>query len=270
VLFTLLLTALSLPKAQQTTRAVQTTLIQLRSRFNLARRFLRLFRFLDSFHSSYLLASTVPSAAASVPLETWLDIIGRSLMGMYGLLESATLPDLLEVQGLQIWGSEWTPTLNVEAQRYWFLALACAVLSGLVKVVKVFAYAPVPATGSGYGTGEQEKKGTEEELVKGEGEDKGDVKLEWEKERERLRAVVARRKEERRAWRREVRRRSTGLMRRVVADGLDLLLPGSVIGWVKVDPSMLGLAAFVSTGLTALEVWERCGTVIRSRHGDPA
>ncbi len=87
---------------------------------------------------------------------------------------------------------------------------------------------------------------------------------EWDhnRERERLREIVRRRKEQQRAWRRRVVARSTVILRRIVADSLDLLVPASVLGWISAEPGTVSLAMFVSTALTAAEVWERCGAEV--------
>ena len=47
--------------------------------------------------------------------------------------------------------------------------------------------------------------------------------------------------------------------RRLVADGLDLAVPGSVVGWVPWGPVTVGWCMLGSTVLTGWEVWERCG-----------
>ncbi|KAK4042342.1 hypothetical protein C8A01DRAFT_33545 [Parachaetomium inaequale] len=49
------------------------------------------------------------------------------------------------------------------------------------------------------------------------------------------------------------------VVRRLVADVMDLGLPGSVVGWVPLVPGTVGLLMLGSTVLTGLEVWERCG-----------
>ena len=47
--------------------------------------------------------------------------------------------------------------------------------------------------------------------------------------------------------------------RRLLADGLDLAVPGSVVGWVELEPVTVGWCMLGSTVLTGWEVWERCG-----------
>ncbi|KAJ9151416.1 hypothetical protein NKR23_g3105 [Pleurostoma richardsiae] len=238
-------------------------LLALRGNVAMARRWFRLFRFVESFNGAYKLyaslsAPAIPAASsekggkAATPAakamagggaEVWLDILSRSFNGMYLLLETVTLPDALGIDGLRPWGALAGP-LFVESQRFWFLALACSALSGAVKLTKVFAHAPVPETGEGYGLGE--KEGEEE-------------RPEWERERERLRRAVAARKAQRVAWRREVKTRSRGIVRKLAADFLDMAIPGAVVGWVRVDAGTVGVVMLVTTYLTGKEVWERCG-----------
>ncbi|KAK4103270.1 hypothetical protein N658DRAFT_494600 [Parathielavia hyrcaniae] len=49
------------------------------------------------------------------------------------------------------------------------------------------------------------------------------------------------------------------IWRRLVADMLDLSVPGSMVGWVSLSPGKVGLLMLGSTVLTGMEVWERCG-----------
>ncbi|KAH6842929.1 hypothetical protein B0I37DRAFT_436895 [Chaetomium sp. MPI-CAGE-AT-0009] len=49
------------------------------------------------------------------------------------------------------------------------------------------------------------------------------------------------------------------VVRRLVADVMDLAVPGSVVGWVPLEPRTVGLLMLGSTVLTGMEVWERCG-----------
>ncbi|KKY35171.1 putative AoPex11B [Diaporthe ampelina] len=184
------------------------------------------------------------------PAEAWLDIFGRTFNGMYLLLESLCLVDALQVPTFSLWGPEWFSILFVEGQRFWFFGLGCGVASGMVKIVKLLAYAPVPPTGEGYGTGE---KRDESEMA------------DWEKERERLRKIMWARKEQRKLWKSNIKTKSKGLARKCMADLLDMVMPGSVVGWWKVDQGTLGFILIITTYLTGWEVWERCGRELESR-----
>lgn len=270
----------------------RTVLSGLRSRVALARRFFRIFRFLDNFQSAYtrylaLSALSHPPAAGNTTthahahrahrrravLEAYLDILSRSLNGMYLLLESAGLPDALGVEGLAPWGEARAARLHLEAQRFWFLALVFAVAAAVVRTPGIFVVAAATAQGHHlHPPGSQEQQGPKEAAMEAEmdeggrgGEEKegggGDEDDDWDfyREREKLRAIVRQRKEMRVVWRRTVARRSKVLMRRLAADILDLAVPGSVVGWVKMEPGTVAVAMLFSTLLTGWEVWDRCG-----------
>ena len=76
-----------------------------------------------------------------------------------------------------------------------------------------------------------------------------------EKELQRLQNTTA----ETGQKRREVRRRLHGLGRNVVANALDVVLPGVIVGWVDASPGTVGLAMFTTTVLTGMDVCQRCG-----------
>ena len=266
----LLLSLVSLAKPGFTVdRAVVLAILDgFRSRVALARRFFRVFRFLESFQAAYRLYS--PSSPSSgKPAEIWLDILGRSFNGMYLLLETSTLLDVMGVPGFSLLGAELLPRVNVEAQRFWFLALVCGVAGGLVRLVKTFVYAGVPDSGEGFGdgSGKAKEKATEvaaagtEEKTGGDGdeEQEQDGPDAWRKERERMRQALQARRLERRRLIARIRTRLSGLLRRLVADVCDLPVPGAVIGWIPVDQGTVGVLMVVSTYLTGLDAWERCG-----------
>ncbi|KAI3324331.1 hypothetical protein HD806DRAFT_494759 [Xylariaceae sp. AK1471] len=271
-----------------TTHAI---LIALRVRLALARRYFRLFRFLESFNAAqklYVSLSLSPPTTdnqkqgqekerGSPPprrtqADVWLDVFGRTFNGMYLLLEAATVLDAQKIPGLALWGPELERTLTIEGQRFWLFSLVCGVFSGLVKIFKVLAYTPIPVptststssaghVGSANGSGGEKEKEDPDEKADEDGGAKEYDEENWDlkKEQARLRRVVENHKLGRMAWRREVRSRISALGRRVVSDALDITLPGSVVGWVNVDTGTVGLAMFVTTVLTSIEIWERCG-----------
>ncbi|ROW08258.1 hypothetical protein VMCG_03285 [Cytospora schulzeri] len=204
-----------------------------------------------------LVKTDIPDASALVkletqqqpkpPAETWLDLFARTFNGMYLLLEALTL---LDTTGVPLWGPHLSRTLHVEGQRFWLLALACGLAAGLTRTVKLLAYAPVPPTGEGYGTGE--KRDEKKEKAVG-------AMADWERERERLRRLMWPRREQRRLWRANVKGKLNGLVRRCVADFLDMAAPARVVGWLDVDGGTVAMVQIVTTYLTGREIWERCG-----------
>ncbi|KAK4108005.1 hypothetical protein N656DRAFT_772218 [Canariomyces notabilis] len=223
----------------------------IRNRLATLRRPFRFFRFLDSFTAAWAAwqtpLSSTSAAAVSSPrpgwlpeqLERYLDAAAKSFTGMYYLLESATFPEALDIPGLSVWGEERARLLAVEAQRFWFLGLVCAVLAGGLRALFLswalsLSLAPAAA-------GERRAEGS------GEGEAKGNVPATRGESGGDVHVVVGLRE----------KRRITA--RRMVADALDLAVPGSVIGWVPFSSGVVSLLMFWSTILTGLEVWERCG-----------
>ena len=213
-----------------------TVLAALRPRVAVARRVFRLFRFLENFQGAHALALSL--AGGGAPAGAWLALAARSCNGAYLLLESATLADALGVPGLAPWGPAAAEALGREAQRFWFLALVAGAAGGAAALVRTRALAAVPDSGEGYGLGADGVAGV------------------GEKERRA-------REEKRRATQRRERARSRAVARRLVADLLDLAVPGSVIGWVNLDRGVVSIMMLGSTVLTAAEVWERCGEEVR-------
>lgn len=278
-------------------------LVQLRSNVALARRFFRIFRFLESFHAAHVTYTSFYSAPPSTPLgaanfadnghegsntvesersegddkekstsqhtcpnpdcrrnhprspkpsltrapvEAWLDIFSRTFNGMYLLLEALTLLDALALPGgFSLVGREWASLLHVEGQRFWLFALVCGIGSAVVKLFKLIAYGPPPAEGYVSWPGSKQWEGRE--------------LAEWERQRERMRKMVWARREGRVLWMAEIRSRGWKIARRAVADGVDLVVPGSVVGWLMVAEGTVGWCMVLSTWLTGLEVWEKCG-----------
>ncbi|KAI1079876.1 peroxisomal biogenesis factor 11 [Whalleya microplaca] len=270
LLYLLSITSTTSPPPSPAT--IYTILSALRQRLALARRFLRLFRFLESFDAAQKLYTSLSTTSSGkekgwARKAQWLDVGARSFNGMYLLLEAATIVDALQIEGLALWTPGWERAVSTEAQRFWLFALVCGVGAGTLRILDVLAHTPVPASNEDVKEKEKEKEkaevGMEEETnekggQEGEGQ-QDEAHRELKREQERLRTIVAKRKAERRRWIREVKTKVHKLGRGVVANALDITLPGSAIGWVPVDAGTVGLATLVTTVLTGMDVWERCG-----------
>ncbi|RYP89907.1 hypothetical protein DL770_004000 [Monosporascus sp. CRB-9-2] len=265
------------PPSPASTRVI---LLALRQRFALARRFLRLFRFLESFSTAQKLYLSAASSAAEGPggskalrrlgdpgidAEVWLDIFGRTFNGMYLLLEASTIVDALEIDGLAVWAPQTGRRVSVEAQRFWLFALVCGLLAGLARIVKVLAYAPVPSAGEDYSRGMVDESRDISGAVPADDGQEGKAETEKDlknQEPASLRQVV---EERRKAWevgRRETQAKVRGLTRSVMANALDIALPGTAVGWLDLEAGTVGVAMFITSILTGWDVWERCGREI--------
>lgn len=218
-------------------------ILGLRQRMNLARRFFRLFRFIESFHAAQKLYVSIMSSgsragekkqegAPPAQPEAWLDVFARTFNGMYLLLDAPGIVGELKIEGLQLWSAEWDRAVMLEAQRFWLFALACGALSSFLKMQRLRSATPVKVVGR------------EAAVVKGKGSSTVTAaeKEEAAKADERIRA-----------------KKIHGLTRNVAANSLDIVLPGAVIGWIDAGPGTVGLAMLATTVLTGMDAWERCG-----------
>jgi hypothetical protein len=155
---------------------------------------------------------------------------------MYGFLESITILDL---SGISIFGPEMTKKMNMEAQRFWFGALACGVLAGVVRLLELWAYKPVPGTAEGFGA------------AVGDGKGKG-KNLDEKRKKKDLKEKMARDREDRTV-------RNRAIVRKLIADVLDLAIPGAALGVLQLDSGVVGTAMMISTFFTGFDVWIRCG-----------
>ncbi|KND88677.1 hypothetical protein TOPH_06772 [Tolypocladium ophioglossoides CBS 100239] len=233
--------------------STETSLRQLQSHLNLTRRTIRLFWFLGSFQSSWALY-TAPAPDGKF-IETWLDVLAQSAFGMFGLMESATLLDLARVDGVALFGADKAVRLDAEAQVLWLVALYASALGSGIRLLRLFACRPVPQTGEGFGTA----------LEKEPGAAPGD---EAEKERVKMKELAQRRKEERKTWLKEFNDKAGALGMKLLAEMLDLVIPATSIGWIKVDVGFVGVVMFCSTVLTGMAVWAKCGKQLQKRSAE--
>ena len=235
-------------------------------------------------------------SSSAKSLDIWLEIICKTCLGVYGLLESATLLDVARVEGLVVWGAERSSEMNRQAQMLWFLALSASLMVSWLRLVQLFAHKPVPKDGGGFGTGEkpsvdadgdgitggypreasvgrkshgQEVKAATENGAQG-SEMLDQVPLlskdeELRKERERLKAILQKRKAERRVWMRNLMSKANRLGWKLLADTLDIMLPANAVGWIQVDPGIVGIAMLVTSFVTGREVWRAVGEELRGR-----
>jgi hypothetical protein len=221
------------------TREARRPLAELSSRLGLVRRFIRSFRFLDAFTDSYKVFTSLSGpvdkdgtngSPRALYLEKTLDGLTSTFNGLYLLLEAMTLVDALGVQSLEVVGAELGFAMKMEAQRCWFVALAFGALSCVLKLLSMRNVTPAKAA--------SEKT------------DKTDVKASEDKP---VRAF-----EETRQTAKMASQRSQ-LSRKLIANLLDMPLPGSIVGWIPASESTVGLLMLTTSLLTGYDVWERCG-----------
>jgi hypothetical protein len=210
------------------TREIRRPLAELSSRLGLVRKFIRVFRFFDALSDSYaVFTSLAGSADKNVYLEKALDGLASTFNGLYLLLEATTLVDALGIQELAVLGKGLEVATKIEAQRCWFLALVFGALSCMLKLSNAQNVTPAKPTSekaaqasAGAGTGE--KQTVLESKAK----------------------ITAQR---------------SRLSRRLIACLLDMPLPGSIIGWIPASEGTVASLMLMTSVLTGVDVWERCG-----------
>ncbi|KAJ3577944.1 hypothetical protein NPX13_g2624 [Xylaria arbuscula] len=186
---------------------------------------------------------------------------------MYLLLEASALLDVQRIPGLSIWGPELEP-LGRRRRAAVLALLACLRCCGGVDEVGVDLVLPLPSASrddGGVSAGEK-MQGSDADAGKEEGKEKGEEGdgREEEKEEEKDEKMDEKVKTDQLVKRQEVRAKISNLTRRIVSDALDITLPGSVVGWVPASTGTVGLAMFVTTILTSMDIWERCGREVAS------
>ncbi|KAF2719790.1 hypothetical protein K431DRAFT_313888 [Polychaeton citri CBS 116435] len=243
----------------------QAILASIYQRLGQARRYFRVFRFLPAFHAAsqmYLLTSgSHPGNVSEVwpiqRMQEWIQVLGHSFNGLWLLLDASTVIDALEIDGLQFWGPELQHMVNIEAQRFWLFSLVCGVFVGLLEIHKLMACSPGPLTGISKVRGNAERRypaassektfehATTRLMISGD-------KCEPQSAQED-------------AQRLEIRSRLRVIGRAIIANAIDIILPGSVIGWIQIYPGFMGLGMLTTTVLTSTDAWERCGRKVSKK-----
>lgn len=214
--------------------SAETSLRQLQGRLNISRRWMRLFRFLEAFRGGWILYMS-----PNKTLEVWMDAHAKTCFGMFGMLESITLLDLLDVDHLEVFGFDRAVDINIEAQKFWFVALYLSSMGSGIRLIRLLANRSPPP-----------------EVTDG----SADEKPEAEKS-ELLRKRQLREK----AWQRKVNAEMASLGLKMLSDVLDLVIPAATVGWVDVEPGMVGVAMFITSIITGLGVWNACGRKLEPR-----
>ncbi|KAF4976314.1 hypothetical protein FZEAL_6999 [Fusarium zealandicum] len=243
------------PESVQVSSA--TGLGELRGQLNVSRRFIRFFRFLDTFRAGW----AVYVAAGDKGLDGWLEVVSKTCFGMFGMMETFTLLDLCGIESLRVFSHEKYREIDYQSQLFWFAGLYTSILVSSIRVYRLFSDRPASVPAESVGTDSTENTAelvsAEKELAEKTGA--ATEKTDLDEERERLKGIVSKRKEERRAWLQKINRQGVVLGRAILSDVFDMLLPSSTLGWVQVEPGLVSLAMFFTTLTTGMAVWERVG-----------
>jgi len=126
-----------------------------------------------------------------------------------------------------VWKTAWSHDVLIEAHKLWFYSLSLSLISAVWSLFSTKSHGKKktdvaekkPGNGNSNSKEKDEKKAKADAVPEKAGSAYGPV------------------------------------MKRIVIDGCDLLIPGSFVGWVNAGPVVIGMAMVVSTVLTAQDVW---------------
>ncbi|KAL7788183.1 peroxisomal biogenesis factor 11 [Trichoderma ceciliae] len=249
----------ALPSSTSTNIPPPTSFLQLRAKINVTRRLLRLFRFLEHFKWGWDLYSS-----DILDFETWLEVLCKTCLGIFGMLESVTLLDLLEVDQLEIFGAEQTVILNYQAQLFWLLALCISLFRSSMRLLRCLSNQAAPHASSNRNSGEKGlRKGGKYQSRDGLSTGSGNGSAPRGQGANQQKGFGHQLETRNRAT--ESKDAVSSLMLKLVADILDLLLPATAVGLVSFHPAVIAVAMIISTAITAQGVWVRCGKETRCR-----
>jgi hypothetical protein len=139
-----------------------------------------------------------------------------------GMRKFATNSSQLDVMG--IWPAEWAKMLLIEGNKFWFYSLLFSIALGILQLTSLSSSSSSPSPTK---TTSSNEKGEKEE------------KIVYELEKNR--------------------KKTNKLKRKLVADCLDLLVPGFVVGWIPICSAVAGLATAGSSWIGLGDIWDGIG-----------
>ena len=170
---------------------------------NVSRRFIRFFRFLDSFQAGW----KAFVSQGNKGLDGWLEIVSKTCFGMFGMMETMTLLDLCGIENLRIFSVEKFAEIEYQGQLFWFAGLYTSIMVSIIRLFRLLFSPPAAVTKESVSTASTEDTA---ELVTAEKEasftlSEKSSKEELDKERKRLKGIIAKRKAERGAYMQKLR-----------------------------------------------------------------
>ncbi|CRG90882.1 hypothetical protein PISL3812_07928 [Talaromyces islandicus] len=181
-----------------------------RNQVALARRYLRFFKFIESFNASYA-AWKVPAPTGTDSIRKMVVVAKWSVLGVYYAMEDLTILDAMGV-----WVTPWAKDTFVECNKWWFYGIALSLIAS------TFSLFFPPPEFRGKPQQSQKPVNTETEKSPAIGQPNQDL---------------------------------TPIVRGIIVDGCDILLPGSFLGWIQATPTQVGVGMVVSTLVTSRDIW---------------
>jgi hypothetical protein len=130
------------------------------------------------------------------------------------------------MDAMGIWSTTWAARVFVEAMKFWFYSLICSLALSQWKLYELMKEPKIPS-----------------------------VPLSEKSEKVSAAAKKALKKQEQAVL--DLKAKRQAIMKTIVIDGCDLLIPGFVTGWLDTSSAMVGFAGILSTLLASGDVWKR-------------
>lgn len=115
-----------------------------------------------------------------------------------------------------IWSTSWSRDVFFEANRFWFYALSLSLIGSIWTLCfSATSKPPVSVSTSKDSPSEKQEK----------------------QEKKQPHPDV------------------TPLVKRIIVDGCDLVIPGSLVGWIGASPAQVGVAMAISTVVAVEDIW---------------
>ncbi|KIW13098.1 hypothetical protein PV08_08285 [Exophiala spinifera] len=210
---------------------------------NIGRRYFRIVKWIDCWTTAYNLLTTYNSPSASTgdekpqknnnnsnqdAIRVTLMIAKFSLLGIFLFMEMFCIADAMHITH-----NSWAPGLQFESLKFWFYSLAVSIVLGLYDLFMLdssAAHAEPPAV--------SEK--TKAKVTVRTGGKEASTVIEHTPAPQNQNA-----------------HKRQAILKNIVADSCDLLIPGSIVGWIPIDPVPVGIAGTLSAILGGSDAWAR-------------
>lgn len=144
---------------------------------------------------------------------------------MVGRLASFDANEINQLHGMNVWLVPWNTPVLIEANKFWFYAISLSIFGAVVEIV--VSLFPGSKAQEGEGKATQQNGSAKENMDE----------------------ISARQSQKQRSI--------EPLVKSVVVDGCDLLLPGTFLGWMEASEAMIGVTMVLSTLVSGGDVWDR-------------
>lgn len=135
-------------------------------------------------------------------------------------------PQRPQLDAMGVYSTSWASGLLLEANRFWFYSLCFSLVLAVLQLSQLYFETPIPE-----GEEKISRNGKSINVVESDKKDSVEVKK-WRFRRERI-------------------------VKKALTDACDILIPGSMLGWVLVSSGTVGMATVVSTVLASGDIWDR-------------